>query len=638
MKPARNSAWSRISRYAVGGVLAMVVAAVVFFMHWQHGQRKVSMQPALSGIASQMRHDVSAWTGREKDASVMLRDLREQKVAAIGVSPNAILVSTLDGAKYFVTDHNAVFSNALLLGEMKAGSTSPYQLVWLPDANIQTGSARWLNAFDTAREVISLLLPLLLIAGLVWFMRREMTGGAKMLAKSPTLRFQDVIGAGEAKAALADVQAYLTDSAQFTGMGLRAPCGVLMTGGPGVGKTRLAQALAGECGANFISITGSYFSAKYYGVGIQKVKNLFELARKNAPTVIFIDEADGLGKRTDTGGGPAETESNRIVNQLLAEMDGFESNEGVIIVAATNHPDNLDEALRRPGRFDRTVQVRLPDMEDRAMILRFYAAKLTSKSDEIDFSQLARLSTGLSPATLSMIVNQAGLLARKAGDDVVASRHFLEAIKIARIGDVNGAERALSEEERTRIAIHEAGHGLTAALLGTGVLEEVTILPRGGALGVALITKMQDKHLYRETEIRNEIQVLLGGRNAELLMFSEASSGAAQDLQEASRIALDMVSKFGFNVDGNLFSLAALSPQYAGLQMKGAIEHANVLLKELNEACYALLRANEPVLRAIADRLLESETVPGETVYRLIEEHAKAAHKSVHLAQEAAAA
>jgi cell division protease FtsH len=585
-----------------------------------------------------MRDDASPWTRKEKDASQMLRDIREHHIAAIGVSSNAILVSTTAGSKYFVADHNGAFSNALLLGDLKADGSAPYQLVWLPDVDVATGVARWADVFDAVRDMLSLLLPLLLLGGLAWFMRREMGAGASLLDKSIALRFDDVIGAGEAKAALADVQAYLSAPTQFSSMGVRAPCGVLMTGGPGVGKTRLAQALAGECGANFISITGSYFSAKYYGVGIQKVKHLFELARKNAPTVIFIDEADGLGKRTDTGGGPVEAESNRVINQLLAEMDGFESNEGVIIVAATNHPDNLDEALRRPGRFDRTVHVRLPDLEDRAQILRFYAAKLSTQPDEIDFNQLARLTTGLSPAMLSMIVNQAGLLARKAGKFVVAMPHFIEAVKIARIGDVNGAERALSEEERTRVAVHEAGHGLVAALLGTGVLEEVTILPRGGALGVALITKMQDKHLYRETEMRNEIQVLLGGRNAELLAFSEASSGAAQDLQEASRISLDMVSKFGFNVDGNLFSLAALPQQYAGLQLKNSIEHANVLLKDLNDACYALLRAHEPVLRAIADQLLESETVPGETVYRLIKEHSAAANQETNFVRVAEAA
>jgi cell division protease FtsH len=553
-----------------------------------------------------------------------MRDIREKNVSAIGVSRDAVLISTVKGDKYYVADHNGAFSNALVLDELKSNSAAPYQMVWLPDAKVRTGSTRWNDVLIGFRDALTLLLPIIMMGGLFWLMRREMRGGAQLLGKSPTLRFDDVIGAGEAKAALADVQAWLTEPKQFTGMGVRAPCGILMTGGPGVGKTRLAQALAGECGANFIAITGSYFSAKYYGVGIQKVKHLFELARENAPTVIFIDEADGLGKRTDTGGGPVEAESNRIINQLLAEMDGFESNEGIIIVAATNHPENLDEAMRRPGRFDRTIQVRLPDLDDRARILRFYAAKLKTKADDIDFNQLARLTTGLSPATLSMIVNQAGLVARKAGTHEVAAAHFLEAIKIARIGDISGAERALSDDERTRIAIHEAGHGLVAALLGTGMLEEVTILPRGGALGVALITKTQDKHLYRETELRNEIQVLLGGRNAELLMFDEASSGAAQDLQEASRIGLDMVSKHGFNADGNLFSFAALPQQYAGLQLKDSIQQANALLHDLNDACFALLKANEPVLRAIAEQLLVDETVPGETVYRLIGEHAAA--------------
>ncbi|RKF38354.1 AAA family ATPase [Paraburkholderia fungorum] len=629
MKPGKNSLEKRRARKIAIGVGAVLFAVLLALSVWAYQQRDGQTDPVLTGIASQMRHDPSAWTHDEKDASQMLRDIREANVAAIGVSPNAILVSTRQGAKYFVTDHNATFSHALLLGEPKADQAASYQLVWLPDADIRTGAARWMSIFGLLRDTIGLLLPLLLIGGMVWFMRREMKGGASLLGKTPTLRFDDVIGAGEAKAALADIRGYLSDPKQFTSMGVRAPCGVLMVGGPGVGKTRLAQALAGECGANFISITGSYFSAKYYGVGIQKVKHLFELARKNAPTVIFIDEADGLAKRTDTGGGPVEAESNRIINQLLAEMDGFAANEGVIIVAATNHPDNLDEALRRPGRFDRTVQVRLPDREERAKIFRFYAQKLKSKAADIDYDQLARLTTGLSPATVAMVVNQAGLVARKAGETEIASKHFMEAIKIARIGDVSGAERALSEDERTRIAVHEAGHGLVAALLGTGVLEEVTILPRGGALGVALITKAQDKHLYRETEIRNEIQVLLGGRNAEILTFSEASSGAASDLQEASRISLDMVSKFGFNRDGDLFSLAALPSQYAGLQMKSAIEHANVLLKELNELCYGLLHAYEPVLRAIADELLERETVPGETVYRLIKEH-KSALKIVH--------
>ena len=621
MNPGKNKFWAKYGRHITMGAVAFALAAVVTFVQWRQEHKTVDTPPQLTGIASQMRRDTKPWSHKERDASAMMQDIRDKKAAAIGVTMNAILVSTKDGSKYFVTDKYATFSQALLLGQVKDSEKSPdYQLVWLPEATIGTDSSGVGSALIVVRDLANLLLPLLMIGGMVWFMRREMKGGAGLLEKAPALRFDDVIGAGEAKAALADIQAYLKDPKAFTKMGLRPPCGVLMVGGPGVGKTRLAQALAGECNANFISITGSYFSAKYYGVGIQKVKHLFKLARQNGPTIVFIDEADGWGKRTDTSGGPAEAESNRIINQLLAEMDGFESNEGVILVAATNHPENIDEALRRPGRFDRQVQVRLPDVADRAKIFEFYVSKLPSRGTDVDFEQLARLTTGLSPATLSMIVNQAGLLARKAGVTEVSAAHFREAIKIARIGDVSGAEKALDPEEVKRVAVHEGGHAVVAALLGAGVLEEITILPRGGALGFALITKPQDKHLYRETELEKELMVLLGGRNAELLMYGEASSGAAQDLQEASRISLDMVSRFGFNKDGNLFSLAALPPQYAGLQMTNAIEQSNQLLKEVNDRCAALLKDNKHVLSAVMDELLKSETVPGSYVYDLIKQ------------------
>ena len=246
MKPAKNSPRARIVRYMVFGAISVAIAVITAFGYLRYEQRGGATHPALTGIALQMRHDPAAWTRQERDASEMLRDIREEKVAAIGVSRDAILVSTQTGAKYFVTDHNGAFSNALLLGEMKAGADAPYQLVWLPDANVQTGMARWAAVFDKIRDLITLLMPLMLIGGLFWFMRREMTGGAQLLEESPTLRFEDVIGAGEAKAALADVQSYLTDPARFTDMGVRAPCGILMTGGPGVGKTRLAQALAGD--------------------------------------------------------------------------------------------------------------------------------------------------------------------------------------------------------------------------------------------------------------------------------------------------------------------------------------------------------------------------------------------------------
>ncbi|SAK60185.1 ATP-dependent metalloprotease [Caballeronia temeraria] len=620
MKAGKNGRWTRHGRRRLLVAFAVLVAVLIAIgsgvLRHRAAQQRDHPLPATS-IVYQMRQDPSPWTHTEKDASHMLADIREKRVAAIGVTLDAMLVSTKSGARYFVTDRFAVFSQTLLLKPDKDESAPDYQIAWLPNVSVGTdaGIGAWLGM---VRDSASMLVSLLILALMFWYMRREMKGDATPITAPPDMSFDDVIGAGEAKAALDDIKAYLRDPKSFTKMGIRPPCGVLMTGGPGVGKTRLAQALAGECGAHFIAITGSFFSAKYYGVGIQKVKHLFRTARKRGPVVIFIDEADGLAARTTSASGSADAESNRIINQLLAEMDGFEKNEGVILVAATNFPENLDEALRRPGRFDRIVPVRLPDVSDRVKIFEYYLGKLPSRAADIDCDQLARLTVGLSPASLSMIVNQAGLIARKQGASSVCAEHLREAVKIVRIGDVSGAQKALDADEVRRVGVHEAGHGIVAALLGAGVLEELTVLPRGGALGMALITKPQDKHLYRRSELENELMVLLGGRNAELLVFGEASSGAAQDLQEASRISLEMVSRLGFGREGNLFSLAALPRESAGRQLDGAIEQANALLNEIDERCLELLRRNESILHDVTLALTSTETVPGAYVYDLI--------------------
>ncbi|SAL77997.1 ATP-dependent metalloprotease [Caballeronia arvi] len=620
MKPAKNGRWTRRGRRRLFIALAALVAVLIaigsgLLRHVKADRHDSALQA--TSIVYHMRQDPSPWTHTEEDASRMLADIREKRVAAIGVTVDAILVSTKSGARYFVTDRFAVFSQSLLLNPTKGDSAPDYQIAWLPNVSVgtQAGVGPLLGMF---RDWASMLVYVLMLALMLWYMRREMKGEATLIDAPPDMCFDDVIGAVEAKAALDDIKAYLRDPKSFTKMGIRPPCGVLMTGGPGVGKTRLAQALAGECGAHFIAITGSYFSAKYYGVGIQKVKHLFRTARKHGPAVIFIDEADGLAARTSGASGSADGESNRIINQLLAEMDGFEKNEGVIVVAATNFPDHLDEALRRPGRFDRIVPVRLPDVVDRVKIFEYYLGKLPSRSADIDCDQLARLTVGLSPASLSMIVNQAGLIARRQGAGMVCAGHLREAVKVVRIGDVSGAQKALDADEVRRVGVHEAGHGIIAALLGAGVLEELTVLPRGGALGMALITKPQDKHLYRRSELEKELIVLLGGRNAELLVFGEASSGAAQDLQEASRISLEMVSRLGFGSEGNLFSLAALPREIAGRQLDSAIEQANALLNEMNERCFDLLRRNRSILEDVTRALTETETVPGAYVYELI--------------------
>jgi cell division protease FtsH len=623
MKPGKNGLWTRLRRRrrllisVVAFVAVLIAIGSGVLRHRTADQHHDPLQA--TSIVYQMRQDPSQWARTENDASRMLTDIREKRVAAIGVTLDAILVSTKSGLRYFVSDRFAVFSQSLLLNAIKGESAPDYQIAWLPNVSIgaQAGIGPLLAVL---RDSVVMLVYVLMLGLMLWYVRREMKGDATLITAPPDTSFDDVIGAVEAKAALEDIKAYLRDPKSFTKLGIRPPCGVLMTGGPGVGKTRLAQALAGECGARFIAITGSFFSAKYYGVGIQKVKHLFKTARKHGPVVIFIDEADGLAGRTSGASGSADAESNRIINQLLAEMDGFEKNEGVILVAATNFPENLDEALRRPGRFDRIVPVRLPDVSDRVKIFEYYLGKLPSCSTDIDCNQLARLTVGLSPASLSMIVNQAGLIARRQGAGMVCAEHLREAVKVARIGDVSRAEKALDAEEVRRVGVHEAGHGIVAALLGAGVLEELTVLPRGGALGMALITKPQDKHLYRRSELEKELMVLLGGRNAELLVFGEASSGAAQDLQEASRISLEMVSRLGFGREGNLFSLAALPRESAGRQLDGAIEQANALLNEMNERCFDLLARNESILRDVTLALTRTETVPGAYVYDLIRE------------------
>jgi cell division protease FtsH len=625
MKAGKKPRWTR------RGVLLIAFAALVAVMIvvgpgvLGHGAADRAGQSATeTGIVYEMRHDPSLWARSEKDASRMLADIHDRRVAAIGVTLDAILVSTKSGARYFVTDRFAVFSQSLLLNASKGEASAPdYQIAWLPNVSIGAQSG-WSSLLGVLRDSAGMLPSLLMLALMVWYMRREMKGDATLIAAPPDMSFDDVIGAGEAKAALEDIKAYLRAPKSFTKLGIRPPCGILMTGGPGVGKTRLAQALAGECGAHFIAITGSFFSAKYYGVGIQKVKHLFRTARKHGPVVIFIDEADGLAARTSGASGAADAEGNRIINQLLAELDGFEKNEGVILVAATNFPENLDEALRRPGRFDRIVPVRLPDVSDRVKIFEYYLSKLPSRSADIDCEQLARLTVGMSPASLSMIVNQAGLIARKQGAGEICAEHLSEAVKVVRIGDVNGAQRSLDADEVRRVGVHEAGHGIVAALLGAGVLEELTVLPRGGALGTAIITKPQDKHLYRRSELEKELMVLLAGRNAEMLMFGEASSGAAQDLQEASRISLEMVSRLGFGSQGNLFSLAALPRELAGRQVDRAVDQANALLNEMDERCLALLGRNRAILHEVTRELERSETVPGAFVYDLIRETERA--------------
>jgi cell division protease FtsH len=598
-------------------VLAGLAAAAVF-LHLNDS----SPTRRLGGPAHEMRHTPEAWTAVEKDGSDLLRDLRTGQVGAVGLAPNALLVSTTAGERYFVVDGRGSFA-AVAVAQAREAGAHPFQIVVLPDSTVGAPAADN-RALTTARDLAAIFVPLLLIAVVVYTMRDSIGGGAKLVEAPTGVGFGDVIGAGEAKHALQDIVDYLKDPGRYRAIGARAPCGVLMLGGPGVGKTLLAKALAGECGARFIATNGSEFTSKFYGVGVQKVKKLFETARKNAPCILFIDELDGISKRTSAGAGPAESESNRIINQLLVEMDGFAANEGVIVVGATNLEEHIDEALLREGRFDRRVHVKLPDVRDRSAIFRLYAGKLRTEG-AIDHDQLARLTTGLSPATIAHIVNHAALVATRADSRVVTMSHLMEAIETTRIGELNGAQRALGERERRYIAVHEAGHALVSAVLGYGKVEKVTILPRGGALGVTLVTQEEDQTLVLKSDMEKHIQMLLGGRNAELAVFDEASSGASQDLQQASKLALEMVGRYGFGQDGMLFSIGALPAQHASRQISAAVRQANQLLETLNLQCQQLMRSNRRTLDALTEELLAHETVSGERVQELVGQRAAVA-------------
>ncbi|MDR6858815.1 AAA family ATPase [Variovorax guangxiensis] len=606
----------RLALALVLALAALAAAAVFFHLNDSSPTRR------LDGPAHEMRHAPEAWTAVEKDGSDLLRDLRTGQVGAVGLAPNALLVSTTAGERYFVVDGRGSFA-AVAVAQAKEGGAHPFQLVVLPDSTVGAPAADN-RTLTTARDLAGIFLPLLLIAFVVYTMRDSIGGGAKLVEAPTGVGFDEVIGAGEAKHALQDIVDYLKDPGRYRAIGARAPCGVLMLGGPGVGKTLLAKALAGECGARFIATNGSEFTSKFYGVGVQKVKKLFETARKNAPCILFIDELDGISKRTSAGAGPAESESNRIINQLLVEMDGFEANQGVIVVGATNLEEHIDEALLREGRFDRRVHVKLPDVRDRSAIFRLYAGKLRTEG-AIDHEQLARLTTGLSPATIAHIVNHAALVAARAGSLVVTMSHLMEAIETTRIGELNGAQRALGERERRYIAVHEAGHALVSAVLGYGKVEKVTILPRGGALGVTLVTQEEDQTLVLKSDMEKHIQMLLGGRNAELAVFDEASSGASQDLQQASKLALDMVGRYGFGQDGTLFSIGALPAQHASRQISVAVRQANELLEALNLQCQQVMRAHRRALDALTEELLAHETVSGERVLELVGQRAAVA-------------
>ena len=400
--------------------------------------------------------------------------------------------------------------------------------------------------------------PMLLLIGIwIFFMRQMQSGGGKAMAfgksrarlvtdKSKKVTFADVAGVDEAKAELEEVIEFLRDPKKFTRLGGRIPKGLLLVGQPGTGKTLLAKAIAGEADVPFLSISGSDFVEMFVGVGASRVRDLFTQGKKNAPCIIFIDEIDAVGRQRGAGLGGGHDEREQTLNQLLVEMDGFESNEGVILVSATNRPDVLDPALLRPGRFDRQVMVPLPDVRGREKIIEVHAKKTTLDGD-VNFAVIARGTPGFSGADIENLVNEAVLYAARTGKDKVTMNDF----EFAKDKVLMGVERksmVISDEEKRNTAYHESGHALVARLLpGTDPIHKVTIIPRGRALGVTQQLPIDEKHTYPKKYLLNNIAILLGGRAAEELVLKDFTTGAGNDIERATNLARKMVCEWGMS-------------------------------------------------------------------------------------------
>ena len=483
--------------------------------------------------------------------------------------------------------------------------------------------------------------PMLLLIGVwIFFMRQMQGGGGKALSfgrskarlisqDSARVTFQDVAGVDEAKEELSEIVQFLSDPKKFTRLGGRIPKGVLLVGSPGTGKTLLARAVAGEAGVPFFSISGSDFVEMFVGVGAARVRDLFVQGKKNAPCLIFIDEIDAVGRQRGAGLGGGHDEREQTLNQLLVEMDGFESNEGVILIAATNRPDVLDPALLRPGRFDRQVVVPTPDLRGRKHILEVHTRR-SPLSDSVDLEILAKGTPGFSGADLENLVNEAALSAAKLNRDRVTMEDFEQ----AKDKVLMGKERRsliLTEEQKRTTAYHEGGHALVAKLLkDTDPVHKVSIIPRGMALGITQQLPEDDRHTYSKVYLTNSITMLMGGRVAEELVLDQLTTGAGNDIERATSMAHKMVCKWGMSEKLGPLSYGEKDDEiFLGREL---IHHKNFSedtarqidaeVREIVESCHAkakeLLSQNIEFLHVIAKALLERETISGADIDRLM--------------------
>ena len=490
--------------------------------------------------------------------------------------------------------------------------------------------------------LLTFILPMVIFVVLGQYLGRkllEQAGGKNSMAfgmgksnarvyvqSTEGIHFDDVAGEDEAKESLAEIVDYLHSPYKNTDSGASMPKGLLLVGPPGTGKTMLAKAVAGESGVPFFSISGSEFVEMFVGMGASKVRDLFKQAKEKAPCIVFIDEIDAIGKKRDGQVG-GNDEREQTLNQLLTEMDGFEGNNGVIILAATNRPESLDPALTRPGRFDRRVPVELPDLKGREAILKVHAKKI-KPADDVDFHTIARMASGASGAELANIVNEAALRAVRQGRTIVHEADLEESVEVV-IAGYQKKNAVLSDQEKKVVAYHEIGHALVAALQShSAPVQKITIIPRtSGALGYTMQVEQGDKYLMTKEEIENKIATFTGGRAAEEVVFNQITTGASNDIEQATKLARAMITRYGMSDEFDMVALETVTNQYLGGDaslacsadtQKEIDRQVTELVKKQHQKAKKLLLDNREKLDELSNYLYEKETITGEEFMEIL--------------------
>ena len=569
---------------------------------------------------------------KEVDYGTFMSMTEEKDIGRVDVESNQILFTD--------KDETQVYKTGLM--------NDPDLTQRLYDAGAQFSSEIVEQASPLMSFLLSFVLPIVLFVWLGNVMNRklmEKAGGANSMmfggvGKSNAkvyvqsthgIRFADVAGEDEAKENLQEIVDYLHDPKKYEEIGASMPKGILLVGPPGTGKTMLAKAVAGESNVPFFSISGSEFVEMFVGMGASKVRDLFKQAKEKAPCIVFIDEIDAIGQKRNSGQLGGNDEREQTLNQLLTEMDGFEGNTGVIILAATNRPDSLDPALTRPGRFDRRVPVELPDLKGREEILKVHAKKV-ALAPGIDFNTVARMASGASGAELANIVNEAALRAVRSGRKSVTQADLEESIEVV-IAGYQKKNSILTDKEKCIVAYHEVGHALVAALQShSAPVQKITIIPRtSGALGYTMQVEEGNHYLMTKEELENKIATLTGGRAAEEVAFQSVTTGASNDIEQATKLARAMLTRYGMSKEFNMVALETVNNQYLGgdtslacsAQTQREIDQRVVeLVKAQHEKAIRILTDNRAKLDELAKYLYEKETITGDEFMAILEEKA----------------